>query len=534
MVTLSHLLALPGLGLRLVQAGPGDPELSWVSTTELLDLSEYLEGGEIIMTTGLTLGADDPRWRDFVAALSRARVAAIGFGVGVNHDRIPPALLSAASAYRVALFEIPLPTPFIAVSKAVAELLRADELRAARGALQAQQRLLDRSRGDQDPAEVLASIAQATGRHLALLGSDDTVLASTAGFSAEHTGGTTETIALDAEGALRLAITGDAPLTPEGRSVVAAGSMVLGVGLRGDRAEETRERERWERFTAGLLAGTASPRSAAILAPALDLPARIRAIALQGTAEDVASWRRRPRSGLDRLIAPGADAPRAPGLSLAWQLCSDTDTAVEHALGIAAAHGLDAVVGRGALLEDAVLSARSAGARLQSLSLTAPLYTAPRVPEVVWADRDTPLLEALLSIDLAAGVTGSAQRALSARVLGPLSVHHGTEPTGDRVPLSAADRAQLRETLLAVFRADGQRGPAATALGIHRNTLRDRLTRIERLTERSLADADDRAELWFALRLEDAGSADLAPASRQSLRRSHPGRIDSGDSILQN
>lgn len=495
MVALSHLLALPGLGLRLVQAGPRDPELSWVSTTELLDLSQYLEGGEIILTTGITLATEDPRWRDFVASLSRARVAAIGFGVGVNHDRIPPPLLHAASAYRVALFEIPLPTPFIAVSKAVAELLRTDELRAARGALQAQQRLLDRSRGDQEPAEVLASIAQATGRHLALLGSDDTVLASTAGFTVQHGGEHTEYIALDSEGALRLAISGNAPLTSEGRSVIAAGSMVLGVGLRGDRAEETRERERWERFTAGLLAGTEPPQSSRILAPSLELPAKVRAIALQGTAEDVSEWRRRPRSGLDRLIAPATETPRAPGIALAWQLCGDTESAIEHALEIAAVHGLDAIIGRAAQLEDAALSARSASARLQSLSVTAPLYTAPRTPEVVWSDRDTPLLEALLSMESPADAAGTARRALSARVLGPLSMH---DPQ-----LTEVDRAQLRETLRAVFYADGQRGPAATVLGIHRNTLRDRLTRIERLTERSLADADDRAELWFALRLED-------------------------------
>jgi purine catabolism regulator len=83
---------------------------------------------------------------------------------------------------------------------------------------------------------------------------------------------------------------------------------------------------------------------------------------------------------------------------------------------------------------------------------------------------------------------------LSVRVLGPLSLH---DPQ-----LGEADRGLLRETLRAVFEADGQRGPAAAALGIHRNTLRDRLARIERLTARSLGDADDRAELWLALRLE--------------------------------
>lgn len=499
--TLSQLLALPDLALRLIQAGPGDPELSWVSTTELLDLSAYLEGGEIILTTGLALGVDDPRWRDFVASLSRARVAAIGFGVGVNHDRVPARLVQAASMYRVALFEIPLPVPFIAVSKAVAELITADELRVARNALRVQQRLLDGARGDQDPAEVLAGIAQATGRHLALVGSDDALIARTAGYPTEESPELTEVVPLDEQGALRLAIAGSGPLTPEGRSVIAAGAMVLGISLRGDRADEARERERWERLTADLLDGSGSPRGIRILDPSLNAPERVRAIAVQGTAEDVAGWRRRPRSGADRLIA--ADAPPSPGLGRAWQLCPDG--AVDAALRQARAHGLDAVVGRATPLAEAAFSRRSASARLSALSVTAPLYTAPRVPQTVWADRDAPILDALLddaagrrerSVDGAADTSGDP---LSARVLGPLSRRDST--------LSDDERTGLRATLRTVFETDGQRGPAAAALGIHRNTLRDRLSRIERLTGRRLSDPDDRAELWLALRMEELAGA---------------------------
>ncbi|MBL3700653.1 PucR family transcriptional regulator [Leucobacter luti] len=526
MAVLSDMLALPQLNLQLVQSGPGDPEISWVSTTELLDLGAYLEGGEIILTTGLSLEADDPRWRDFVASLSRARVAAIGFGVGVNHERIPPPLLSAASAYRVALFEVPLPVPFIAVSKAMAELIRADELRAARGALLAQQRILDGARGEQDPADVLASLAQATGKHLALLASDGAVLASTAGFANADgpTGGNglaaRETIDLDVDGSLRLAVAGSTPLTPEGRSVLAAGSIVLWLGLRGAGAEERRERERWERFTWAILTETTPVSTTEILSTRVRLPERVRAVAVQGTAEDVADWRRRPRTGLERLITPGAAPPGIPGLALAWQLCADTPAATERALEIAAEYGLDAVVGRSAASTEAGLSRRSAHARLRGLSPTAPLYAAPRVPQVIWADRDTPLLEVLFALDqpasagpaangaggnggngataVGAGGNGAAANgvgALSARVLGPLS------RTGTGLP--EAERALLRDTLRCVYDADGQRGPAASALGIHRNTLRDRILRIERLTERSLADADDRAELWFALRIED-------------------------------
>ncbi|MEJ6489084.1 PucR family transcriptional regulator [Leucobacter sp. USCH14] len=519
MVAFSQLLAIPHLHLRLVQSGAGDPTITWVSNTELLDLGSYLEGGEIVLTTGLALAPDDPRWRDFVAGLNRARVAAIGFGVGVNHERIPQPLVQAASAYRVALFEVPLPVPFIAVSKAVAELLRADDLGAARGALRAQQRLLEGARGEQQPAEVLASLAQATGKHLALLGSDGGALAATAGFAAAAASADTEVIDLDAGGRFQLAIAEGSPLTPEGRAIVAAGAMVLGLALGENHAENARERERWERLTLALLSKQTDVHGIGILAPGLVPPERIRVLALQGAAEDVASWRRRPRSGLDRLVATNDSPSPAPGVARAWQIVGDSTGALDAALASAASANLDAVVGRPSALDDAVHSRRSASSRLRTLSPTAPLYTAPRVPVVLWADRDTPLLEALLELDAAETPTGDRRRgegtgiqgararvhpsSMSRRVLGPLSDRFDAR---DPAAMSEEDRALLRETLRALFIANGQRGPAAAALGIHRNTLRDRVARIERSTGRSVTDPDDRAELWLALRLEEAES----------------------------
>ena len=520
MATLSQLLELPSLGLRLIQAGPGDPEMSWVSITELLGLSDYLEGGEIIMTTGLQLGPEDPGWRDFVAGLSRARVAAIGFGVGVNHDTVPAPLIMAASTYRVALFEIPLPVPFIAVSKAVAELLRADELRAARSALQVQLRLLDGARGGQDPAEVLASIAQATGRQLALLSGADTVLASTQGFQAEQTEHA-ELVALDDEGSLKLAIAGTAPLTPEGSSVIAAGAMALGFGIRSDRASERAERGRWELLAERILSGALPASGIEILSPGLTLPECVRAVAVQGSPEGISAWRSEPRHGIARLITATEELPG--GLALAWQLVPGDDP--DAAIARITEHGLDAAVGRSVPRASAPVSVRSARARLRDLPGRASLYAEPRVPHTVWADRDAPFLEAVLGLGPS---EDHGARALARQVLGPLAEPgegrdagdgHGSplaEPdTGDTPSdsvaeaqaerLSHADRALLRDTLAALFTSDGQRGPAAAALGVHRNTLRDRIARIERLTGRSLASAADRAELWFALSAEAFG-----------------------------
>lgn len=508
MATLAQLLELPGLGLRLVQAGASGVELSWVSTTELLDLGGYLEGGEIVLTTGLALGHDDPRWRDFVASLSRARVAAIGFGVGVNHTRIPAPLIAAAGDYRLALVEVPPPTPFIAVSKAVAGLIQADELRAAHRALQIHQRLLDGARGSQSQAEVLASIAQATDRQLALVDADGGRIASTAGFAAAVAGrASREEIPLEVGGGIRLEIAAGEPLGPEGRAVIAAGAMVLGLGVSGASGEEQRERERWARLTSGLLSGALPPQALSVLQEEGAPPAAVRAIAVRGAAEDLSAWRSGARAGVDRLVT-AAEIDETPGIALAWQLCpvpaatAESPGAGEHraehaaaaasvdasvrpldrALRTIARHGLDAVVGRAVAPAEAALSARSARLRLGSLPQLEALYAAPRVPRVIWADRDAPFLDAAL-------LGGDAQR-LSDAVLAPL--------------LAEQDADALLETTRAVLAHGGQRGPAAAALGIHRNTLRDRLRRVEQLTERSMDVADDRTELWLALRVQES------------------------------
>lgn len=552
MATLSHLLSETALGLRLVQAGPGDPEVTWASTTELLDLSEYLEGGEIVLTTGLALAGDDPHWRDFVAALSRARVAAIGFGVGVNHHRIPPPLLAAASTYRVALVEVPPPVPFIAVSKAVAGLLRSDELRAAQRALRIHDRLLEGAHGTQDVADVLASISQATGRQLAILDADDAMIARTAGFSldrspadaARGSDGSRESlgsdggeISIDTASGTRLVVEGEAALGPEGRAVVAAGAMVLGLELRGERTDGERERARWSRLTRAILHGDLDARGLALLDPDSIAPTSVRAIAVLGPAEDVAAWHRRPRVGLERLVTSGqarglgASVPargdsvargrdesrpeqRSTGTSLAWQLCPADSGSLDRALAMVAAHGLDAVIGRAEPLEHAQLSRHSAMSQLDAISPVAQLYDEPRTPTVIWADRRAPVLETL--------VASPDRDALIEAVLGPLS----SCSTQDDSDIEArdrgdADRATLRETLRAALEHHGQRGPAAAALGIHRNTLRDRLHRIERLTGRSMDRADDRAELWFALRLEGhaapAGAATSGTATSDAV-----------------
>ena len=509
MAALSQLLADPTLGLRLVQSAPEDPQLSWVSTTELLQLADYLEGGELVLTTGVSLGANDPRWRDFVAGLSRARIAAIGFGVGVAHERIPAPLVAAASDYRLALVEVPPPTPFIAVSKAASNLLRADEMRAARQALQAHQRLIEGARSSADTASVLASIAQATGRQLALeIGSaaegTRVTIASTAGFSAsaDRAPSAVEIVPLDDEQQARILVAAGAPIGPEAQAVVAAGAMVLGMNFRGDLAGREDERERWSRLTFALLRDEVDAAAARVFDPGIELVGKFRAIAVQGASEQVARWRRAPRQGPQRLVTAGT--PREDGVSLAWQLCPASETAIAAAQILAAAHDLDMVVGRAFEVGQLSLSRNSAAALTASLSRTATLYASPRGPRVLRAEQATPLIEALLSSETEHSTAASGGLSAASAALGPLALQ-AADPTQEGADPRRwrHDHHTLRTTLRTLLEHHGQRTPTAALLGVHRNTLRDRIGRIEQLTGRSLDDPDARAELWLALRVEE-------------------------------
>ena len=68
----------------------------------------------------------------------------------------------------------------------------------------------------------------------------------------------------------------------------------------------------------------------------------------------------------------------------------------------------------------------------------------------------------------------------------------------------------LIDSLRAYIEANGRWADAASALGVHRHTMRYRVRKIEELTGRDLSDARDRLELWLALRaydMRDRGAA---------------------------
>jgi len=124
------LAALLGVNsLHLSKAGLAETtwneDINWVAVTELEDPQRFINGGELVLTTGLRLKSA-PEQRRFVRQVQRAGAVGIGFGVGLSHDEVPPAMIAEANRWGLPMVEVPYETPFIAIGKLVADAQSAD------------------------------------------------------------------------------------------------------------------------------------------------------------------------------------------------------------------------------------------------------------------------------------------------------------------------------------------------------------------------------------------------------------------------
>ncbi|WP_123748518.1 PucR family transcriptional regulator [Saccharothrix texasensis] len=132
-----------------------DRVVGWAHSTELADPTPFLEGGELLLTTGIALGPAD----GYVRRLVAAGAAGLGFGTGLSHETVPDDLVRAARDAGLALLEVPRATPFIAIAKAVSRAVAAEEY-AALARTGAAQRALTRSAVGDGPPGVVRRLAR--------------------------------------------------------------------------------------------------------------------------------------------------------------------------------------------------------------------------------------------------------------------------------------------------------------------------------------------------------------------------------------
>ena len=128
MVLVSDLMDRADLGVQAVLLPAPRAALTWVVATELLQPASSLEGGELVLTTGLVMAdAEAGTWREYVASLVEAGVAALGLGTGIAFDTVPEDLREACRIGRLNLLEVPLEVSFASISREVGAMLQTAE-----------------------------------------------------------------------------------------------------------------------------------------------------------------------------------------------------------------------------------------------------------------------------------------------------------------------------------------------------------------------------------------------------------------------
>nr|WP_163695852.1 MULTISPECIES: PucR family transcriptional regulator [Mumia] len=451
--------------------------VSAVHVSDLADPTPYLSGGELLLTTGLSLPRSEAGIEEYVARLARADVAALGLGLGPSLEGVPLALREVCARARLALLVVPPEGAFLDVTKAYWKLRTEAERRDLGEAVMAHSELVKAAFSGDPVSATLRSLAYAMRGWAAMLGPSGEV-------EHVHPSGRLQDavdVAAELRSSSRRAST--APLTIErsdGSSIgypITLGQRVVGHLLIG-----TENRLSGTQHRVGL--------AAAALLTLGTLRRDQDQARTHGHAQAVAAL-------VDMRLADAAA-----------RLASRLDIAIGHEVRVVAVDSSAPVA------VDRVVHEWCAGA-----------IAGWRDPDALWflAPSEKPdaaeLGAALLQVDPAVvsvvseavplervhDVRVGLQRLLDSLPKGSVRVQekrslrtsgldHALRRLGDY------GRADLTGAVVAYLRNWGQWEPASRELGVHRNTLRHRMARVRSLLGVDLDDPDVAAELWLLLR----------------------------------
>lgn len=126
-LTVADVLRLPVLAAGLPRVAAGEGQLGrtvrWVHVTELLDPASFLEGGELVLTTGMPHPSDPTQLRAYVDQLADVGVAGLVVELGRRYQQAPPELVSACRERDLPLVVLARGVRFIEVTQTVHALI---------------------------------------------------------------------------------------------------------------------------------------------------------------------------------------------------------------------------------------------------------------------------------------------------------------------------------------------------------------------------------------------------------------------------
>jgi PucR family transcriptional regulator, purine catabolism regulatory protein len=477
MLTVRDIAAMPGLGLDVVAGSDGlDNAVSWLHVSELEDPTEFLEGGEFLLTTGLGVGELASTQRSYVGRLAEHRLAGLGFGLGFGFAETPAALVEEADGLGFPVVSVPYEVPFVAITKAAVSYLANEQLAQLERALAVHERLADAVLEGRGVEALLAIVCNHLNCSLALVDDDGRLVGERHAQRRVAFDRAVElpVVGLEEKATLRAARS-NGEFGEYDRLVLHHGQTALAFELSRRRAVSAAEL----RLAGDLLDDLEEER--------LDDREAARRMAAFGLEPDreYAALLALPRDGTpsDRLredVAEELDAGQVRYLSTSHP---------DRAAFLVEASSEDAVLALAQRVVEAKSYARvgigrpARGAALGRSLLEARAALDASSGEVV-SYLDLGSLELLLSLP------DASLEAFVDRVLGP-----------------AAANDRLVESLTALLEAGCRWSDAAEQLGVHRHTLRYRMDRLREQTGRHPDDPSQRMELWLAIKAKQALSA---------------------------
>lgn len=461
-------------------------QVTGVHVSELADPTPFLEGGELLLTTGMPLVGRGVQTRAYAARLRRRGVAGLGLGLGPVHDEVPPDLPDACAAEGVPLFVVPPATPFLAVARTYWGLLARTGEQRLSAALGAHRALVRAAAGPDPTRAVVQTLAGAVEGWAALLSRRGEVDA----VWPETSRGVAEQAAVEVA-RLRMAGPHSSATFPLGDDDVVLHPLAARGGATGFVATGCRRpmshADRQTVLTASALLALqteqehradAGPRGLRAGAVRLLLAGKVRAAQLLLTESGMPCPPTWVRLLLVELGRPGDD---------------DTVDGLERSLAARPGPAVWVLPRETGLLAALAGAVDEAGLRD---------WLAQTVPDARAVVSAPVRLEDLGRVD--AALADTAGRLAPGTLRGARAVAREGAPV-DLQPLLEHRRSDLVGAVTAYLRARGHWEEAARDLGVHRNTLRHRIGTARRVLDQDLDDPDVAARLWLALR--DAGLA---------------------------
>jgi purine catabolism regulator len=171
-LSFGELLGLGDWALQLRNGGESALErpVAGIHCIEIDTPARWLGPGWVMLTTGIRLRGNCGRQSGLIAELDEAGVTALGFGIGLNFQDVPEALLKEAQARDFPVFAIPAPTPFREIVTAVNRSLLSSDLRNFQRLVSIQRFLVDALQEPEPRAALLARLGKVLDASVFLLG----------------------------------------------------------------------------------------------------------------------------------------------------------------------------------------------------------------------------------------------------------------------------------------------------------------------------------------------------------------------------